>query len=78
MHFYVTNVMVNPAHQRRGIGTQVVEALVTAVKRVQYANILVEALPLPGLEHFYAKLGFKAPKVYAPGMHLWLNGTRTP
>jgi len=71
--FYLTGIMVIPEYQRRGLGTQIVERLLDRVRRVPYANTLVEALPLPGLEGFYARFGFKACRQYAPGMHLWLN-----
>ena len=73
LHFYVTNIMVVPAHQRSGVGSAIVESLVSQVRTVPYANVLVEALPLPGLESFYARFGFRASRQYAPGMHLWLN-----
>lgn len=74
LHFYLTSVMVAPTHQRQGIGSQVVEALLAKVREVPYANTLVETLPLPGLEAFYARFGFRAPRRCAPGMWLWLNG----
>jgi GNAT superfamily N-acetyltransferase len=73
LHFYLTGIMVAPDFQRRGIGTRIVEALLSRAKEVPYANTLVEALPLPGLESFYARFGFKSCRQYAPGMHLWLN-----
>jgi predicted N-acetyltransferase YhbS len=65
--------MVKPSHQRRGVGTQIVAALLERVREVTYANVLVEALPLPGLEGFYTRFGFRACRQYSPGMHLWLN-----
>lgn len=71
--FCLTGVMVVPAYQRRGIGTKIVEALVNQARQIPYANTLVEATPLPGLEGFYARFGFKAQRRYAPGMALWIN-----
>lgn len=73
LHFYLTGIMVAPEFQRRGVGTRIVEALLQRVEQVPYANTLIEALPLPGLDSFYARFGFKACRQYAPGMHLWLN-----
>lgn len=73
LHFYLTGIMVIPTYQRRGVGSRIVEALLDRVRQVPYANTLVEALPLPGLEAFYSRFGFKACRQYAPGMHLWLN-----
>jgi GNAT superfamily N-acetyltransferase len=74
LHFYVTGIMVVPSHQRHGVGSAIVEALLAKVKEIPYANVLVEAVPLPGLESFYARHGFRASRQHAPGMHLWLNG----
>jgi len=73
MDFYLTGIMVVPAWQRRGVGTRIVAALVDRVRQVPYPNALLEALPLPGLDTFYARFGFRACRQYAPGMHLWLN-----
>jgi GNAT superfamily N-acetyltransferase len=73
LDFYLTGIMVAPEYQRRGVGTRIVESLLARVKQIPYTNTLVEALPLPGLENFYARFGFKACRQYAPGMHLWLN-----
>jgi predicted N-acetyltransferase YhbS len=73
LHFYITNVMVVPTHQRRGIGSSIVRALLSKVQMLPYPNVLVEALPLPGLDQFYGRLGFKAARTHAPGMHMWLN-----
>jgi GNAT superfamily N-acetyltransferase len=75
LRFYVTDIMVVPPHQRRGIGGSIVHALLARVKTIPHANVLVEALPLPGLEPFYARFGFAAPRQRAPGMHLWLNSS---
>jgi GNAT superfamily N-acetyltransferase len=73
IEFCLCNIMVVPAFQRLGIGTRIVSALLDRMRQVTYENVLVEALPLPGLESFYARFGFKACRQYAPGMHLWLN-----
>lgn len=75
LHFYLTGIMVVPAYQRRGVGTRIVEVLLDRMKEIHYANALIEALPLPGLEGFYSRFGFRACRQYAPGMHLWLNAT---
>ena len=75
LHFYLTGIMIIPVWQRRGVGTRIVEALLARVKEVPYENALIEALPLPRLDRFYARFGFRACRQYAPGMHLWLNAT---
>ncbi|MDQ3622533.1 MAG: GNAT family N-acetyltransferase [Verrucomicrobiota bacterium] len=66
LHFSVTGVMVIPEFQRRGIGSRIVEALLSRVKQVPYANTLVEALPLPGLEGFLLALRVQSlPSVFS-------------
>jgi ribosomal protein S18 acetylase RimI-like enzyme len=72
-HFYMTGIMVIPEYQRQGIGSRIVEALLNRVQQIRFPNALIEALPLPGLEAFYSRFGFKTCRQYSPGMHLWLN-----
>ena len=55
--FLLTNVMVRPSYQRRGIGSRIVRALCDAVEALPYCNIVVEVVPLPGLQSFYERLG---------------------
>src|SRR3954465_11451994 len=64
MNFCLTGVMVKPAWQRQGIGTRIVGALVDRVKQIPFVNTLIEATPLPGLDGFYARFGFKAQRNY--------------
>lgn len=73
LDFYLSSIMVVPEFQRQGVGARIVETLLARVKQIPYTNILVEALPLPGLDGFYSRFGFRACRQYAPGMHLWLN-----
>src|SRR5262249_16348305 len=48
--FLLTNIMVRPSYQRRGLGTRIVQVLCDAVEALPYRNIVVEAVPLPGLQ----------------------------
>ena len=73
LHLYLTDVIVTPAHQRRGIGTQLVAALTRFVESVPYANTLVAVLPTPGLVEFYARHGYKPLSSASPIMQRWLN-----
>jgi GNAT superfamily N-acetyltransferase len=45
--FLLTGVMVRPSHQRRGIGTLIVQALGNAVEGLGYKNTMMEAGPQP-------------------------------
>ena len=71
--FLLTNVMVRPAHQRRGIGSRIVRALCDLVEALPYHNVVVEVVPLPGLQSFYEWLGFRASRTATPGMVRWVH-----
>jgi GNAT superfamily N-acetyltransferase len=73
LHLYLTDVIVTPAFQRRGIGTKLVAALTRYVQSVPYANTLVAVLPTPGLVEFYAKHGFEPQSGRSPAMQRWIN-----
>lgn len=74
--FFLTNVMVRPSHQRRGIGTLIVKALCSSIERLPYRNIVLEAVPQPGSTSFYERLGFRASRNAPPGMVRWFNDER--
>lgn len=73
LHFYLTDVIVIPSHQRRGIGTAIVSALTRYVESMPFRNSLVAILPTPGLVTFYARHGYKALGADSPIMQRWLN-----
>lgn len=73
LHFYLTDVIVHPSHQRLGIGTAIVEALTRHVEAVPFTNTLVEMLPTRGLADFYGRHGFKPQGPHCPSMVRWLN-----
>lgn len=71
--FLLTNVMVRPSHQRRGIGSLIVRALCDSLEALPYRNVVVEVVPLPGLQSFYERLGFRASATAAPGLVRWFH-----
>ena len=73
LHLYLTDVIVMPAHQRRGIGTSVVAALVRYIESVPHQNVLAAVLPTPGLVTFYARHGFRPQPAESPVMQRWIN-----
>jgi predicted N-acetyltransferase YhbS len=74
--FLLTNVMVRPSHQRRGIGSEMVKALCSELGRLPYKNIVLEVVPEPGSVSFYERLGFRASRNAPPGMVRWFNDER--
>lgn len=75
LHYYLTDVVVHPAYQRRGIGTRIVEALTRFTESVPYINTVVGVLPTAGTEGFYGRHGYRAQGPDAPAMLRWLNRT---
>jgi GNAT superfamily N-acetyltransferase len=73
LHLYLADVVVVPAHQRRGIGTRIVDALTRFVEAVPFRNVLVAVVPTPGLQRFYQRHGYRAQGAAAPAMYRWVN-----
>jgi GNAT superfamily N-acetyltransferase len=71
--FLLTNIMVRPSHQRRGIGTRIVQSLCGLMETLPYKNIVLEVVALPELQRFYERVGFKASRNAPPGMVRWFN-----
>ena len=71
--FLLTNVIVHPSYQRQGIGSRIVEKLCGLMDSLPYKNVVLEAVPLPGLESFYERCGFKSSRGAPPGMVRWFN-----
>ena len=72
--FLLTNIVVRPSYQRKGIGARIVRALCSYVEALPYRNIVVEVVPLAGLESFYVQLGFRPSGNGTPGMTKWFHG----
>jgi GNAT superfamily N-acetyltransferase len=71
--FLLTNIMVRPSHQRRGIGTRIVQSLCGLMETLPYKNMVLELVALPELQQFYERVGFKASRNAPPGMVRWFN-----
>lgn len=61
MYFMIMDIVVQPAFQRRGIGTDIVNMLLKYVEDITPAGgrSSVQLIAEKGKEHFYEKLGFK-------------------
>ena len=73
LHYYLTDVVVVPAHQRRGIGSQIVGALTRFVEKVPFKNTWVGVFAVDGTAEFYARFGYRAQRATGPAMFRWLN-----
>src|SRR5688572_4643479 len=52
LHLYLTDIVVVPEFQRRGIGTEIVAALTRWVEEFPFRNTVVAVLPIGGLAAF--------------------------
>ena len=73
LHYYLTDVVVVPAYQRRGIGSRIVRALTEHVERIPFKNTWVGVFAVEGTAEFYARFGYKAQRPSGPAMSRWLN-----
>ncbi len=71
--FYVQDVMVRPDHQRRGLGTEVVQRLMAEIGGRAVRNTYVGLMAAKGLDAFYARFGFavRPNERLGPGMTLF-------
>ena len=72
--FLLTNLLVLPEYQRRGIGSAIVAALCERMGSLPYENMVLEVAPLAGLREFYERHGFRASGHAPPGMVRWFGG----
>jgi len=73
LHYYLTDVVVMPVHQHRGLGSRIVAALTQYVESVPFKNTWVGLFPVEGTAAFYARFGYKAQRPSGPAMFRWLN-----
>jgi len=58
MAYYIQDVIVVPAYQRRGIGTQLMDQIMAYLSAHAYTNTVIGLMSAPGKEAFYEKYGF--------------------
>jgi GNAT superfamily N-acetyltransferase len=73
LHYYIADVVVEPACQRRGIGTAIVHALGAWLDTLPHPNTFVGVFATDGTRRFYERLGYRAQGIDGPAMFRWLN-----
>ncbi len=58
MVYYIQDVIVIPAYQRRGIGTQLMDRVMTYIRAHASHNTIVGLMAARGKEAFYTRYGF--------------------
>jgi GNAT superfamily N-acetyltransferase len=56
-------------HQRRGVGSKIVEALTRFVESVPFKNTWIGVFAVEGTVEFYARYGYKAQAPTGPAMY---------
>jgi len=77
-HGMLTDIVINPKYQGKGIGTKIVLDI------KEYANdfvkenerFIIELCPTTGNRDFYIKCGFKYKPENMDGMYLWIDKTK--
>jgi hypothetical protein len=68
----LTNIIVRPSHQRRGIKSLIVKALCSCVEALPYKNIVLEVVPLPGSAHHFTNV-WASNFTKWPAWNRWFN-----
>lgn len=58
MAYYIHDVIVIPAYQRRGIGAQLMDKMMAYIRVHAHQNTVIGLMSAPGKEAFYEKYGF--------------------
>lgn len=74
-HGMLTDVVVHPDYQGKGIGKKLVMEIMKSINDMLTPGdkFLVELLPCAGKRDFYIKLGFKYKPENMDGMYLWFE-----
>ena len=78
LHLYLTDIVVRPEYQRRGIGGRIVAALNAWIDAFPYCNTVVGIIPTEGSASLYKRHGYKAQKPHSPALYRWINESRRP
>src|SRR2546428_4189136 len=73
LHYYLTDIVVDPTHQRSGVGGRLVKALTERVEGVPVINTWVRLFPVEGTPDLYARFGYKGQRPNRPAMDRWLH-----
>jgi len=69
LYFYIQDLIVQPDFQSKGVGTAILQALMTYLKANAKPGSFVGLMAATGRKEFYRKFDFKVRAVDAPGMY---------
>jgi GNAT superfamily N-acetyltransferase len=77
IYYYVQDIIVLPRHQRRGVGTRIMERILDYLGENAHSGAFVGLMAALGTEGFYTRFGFQRRPDDRPGMFLvWGNRAR--
>lgn len=71
--FQITDMAVEPAHQGKGLGKQIMAALVAHIHAEAPETAYISLIADGDAQHLYAKFGFEPVMPASIGMALWLK-----
>ncbi|SEP97242.1 Acetyltransferase (GNAT) domain-containing protein [Devosia sp. YR412] len=71
--FQITDMAVEPAHQGKGLGKQIMAALVAQIHAEAPATAYISLVADGDAQHLYAKFGFEPVMPRSIGMAMWLK-----
>lgn len=73
--FHVQDVIVIPEHQRKGIGTSIMEAIMKYINQTAKPTAYIALFSARGLENWYGRFGFieRPHKNLGPGMAFFMS-----
>ncbi|WEK05609.1 MAG: GNAT family N-acetyltransferase [Candidatus Devosia phytovorans] len=75
--FQITDMAVEPAHQGKGLGKQIMAALVAHIHAEAPETAYISLVADGDAQHLYAKYGFEPVTPRSIGMALWLRPATT-
>lgn len=72
-YFHIADMATLPAHQRRGLGAMVLEALLAQIRAAAPGEAFVSLMADPPGRPLYSRYGFAEDRDGSMGMSLWLR-----
>lgn len=69
LYFYIQDLIVHPGFQQKGLGKELMGALLAYIEANARPGAFVGLMAAKGLQGYYASFGFKARPEDAPGMY---------
>jgi GNAT superfamily N-acetyltransferase len=78
--YYIQDVIVRPEYQRQGIGTKMMERVMTYIRGQAKHNTIIGLMAAKGKEPFYERYGFTARpnESFGSGMTIFWKGSTNP